>query len=290
MSRDPRHSLCCYRSPLVEGAARKFASPLAPASPNALLWAGLACGVLAWGGCTGTDVGNPMTVSRVEGAAVVEAPPSPTSLALPTVEIDEAWLGVTHIGLGVAPACAGGPKEDAPTAFELVAGAELPEAPALEHGVNDVVCGVTFRLGPLGANPADLADLPQGAPEDLCESSVVVLGRRQDGVPLELVDDLHDTVKLVSAGGDSLTLDDPSVILAFAVGRWFAKLYLTGAALAHGDLRIDATHNASLRSDFRRTFRASARLLRDPDGTGVPTAAATAAPLAASAQDDNAPR
>lgn len=293
MNRDPRHSLPPRRPrnpSVVERAARRLDRPLAPASPSALVWAGLACGVLAWGGCTGTDVGNPMTVSRVEGAAVVEAPPSPASLALPTVEIDEVWLGVTDIGLGLAPACTGGPKEDAPTAFELVAGAELPEPPALEHGVDDVVCGVTFRLGPLAANGRDGAALPQGAPEDLRESSVVVLGRRRDGVPLELRDDLRSTVKLVPVGRDGLTLGDPSVILAFAVDRWFAELDLAGAALTDGVLRIDATHNPALLSDFRKAFRASARLLRDPDGTGVPTPAAAAAPLAVSAQDDQAPR
>ena len=240
--------------------------------------------LLASTGCAGTDVGNPMTVSRLEGAAIVEAPASPNALALPSVELDEVWLAVTDVGLGLEPACAGGPKEDSPTAFELLSGAELPQAPALEHGSRDVVCGVTVRLGPLSA------PLPPEAPAALGESSLFVLGRRADGVPLEVRARLHDTIKLVPVGGAGFTLDDPSTILAFAVDRWFAELDLGGAALTDGVLRIDETHNAALLGALRKAFRASARLLRDPDATGAPSAATAAAPLAVSEDSPGTPR
>jgi len=216
--------------------------------------------------------------SRVEGAAIVEAPAPPNGLALPTVEVDEAWVAVTDIGLGVAPACVGGPKVALPTAFELVSGAELPQAPTLEHDAQDVVCGITVRLGRLDG------PLPQGAPEDLRTYSLVVLGRRLDGVPLELRAALHDTVKLVPAPseGEGFLLEAPSTILAFAVDRWFAGLDLAGAPLTDGVLRIDRKHNPALLAGFRKAFRASARLLRDPDGRGAPNPASVAAPLAVS--------
>jgi hypothetical protein len=115
-----------------------------------------------------------------------------------------------------------------------------------------------------------IAPLPEGAPADLANATVVLTGTRADGVRLTLVTDRTRAVPLKD-GDAPIALPEAGAgwIVAYDLAAWFEGLDLASATLeGDGTLRIDRDTNAALHDAFEARLSAAVTLHEDRDGDG----------------------
>lgn len=245
---------------------RRVLAPLLPWVVAAMLF-----------GCAGTEVGNPGEEADVTlqfAALTDEARPGALVLDDGT-RIDEAWLVIAELELRSASRCeSGGDGGDGeldelalgPFVVELVSGLELPRAPMLSP-LTRSFCRLELDLAP----PEDDTILPAFAPAALARRSVLVRGRRADGVAFELSGNLDAQLHLEAASAEpfSLAAGREPLLIGFALSSWVAAAELD-AIEGEDPIRIDHETNHPERFEaFEDAFRRSARLLRDANDDGT---------------------
>ncbi len=240
----------------------------------------LACSLLA-ASCVGTEVGNPQDENAdvsVQFTGVEQ--PLPNALTLSSgVRIDEAWLVFSEASVELASQCDEDGEIDVeePFAVELVGGSELP-APNMFTRPKNSYCRFELELDPL-----DAADLPEGVPAELANTSVLVRGVRADGTPFELRSTIEDSIEI--EGDFAFDRTEESLLVAFALDRWFVDAGLSD--LEGTPIVIDAENNADVLEAVGDNIPGSALLIRDENKDGAAQATELAAPLADSGNESD---
>jgi hypothetical protein len=119
--------------------------------------------------------------------------------------------------------------------------------------------------------PLDRANdpLPAGAPADLENHSIVVLGARSDGTPFHLAADVRREVDVRSRDEPfSVRSDANALLLTFDVSVWFAGVDLDAAEVAGGEIAIDDSENGELLDAFEENVERAIALYRDANRNG----------------------
>jgi hypothetical protein len=233
----------------------------------------------------GTDVGNGAAVRYNLRAYGQVSPDGAQPIVLPGgVEVDAVWVVAGSLRLKAVGACAADDEDadddggegdgaaarelryDAPIVANLLDQGVLGEHPELE-GAAGKYCQLQVSLEGL-----DAAALPPSAPAELAGSSVVVRGRRADGVAF--VASTRSPIKL-KLQAKRFTFEVPNGdnahIVGFDLSAMVAALgleTLQGAAIV-----VDETSAPERVKAFDRAVKGSAKLFRDGDGDGALSAA-----------------
>jgi hypothetical protein len=215
--------------------------------------------------CTVTETGNPPFAGQMALTADTSDPDvvglgGGTGAAI----VEEAWVGIGDIRFVRAVVC------DAPGETEVdVPGpviAELVAEPAVVSVelAGDDYCRVRVPLDRVGA-------LPSGAPPDLVDRSVVLLGRRSDGTPFRIASRIERESDVRSRGAPfELSEGLRAVVLAFDLALWLEDVDLGTATVdADGTIRVDDDTNRDLLDAFEASAERALRLFRDTDQDGV---------------------
>lgn len=240
-----------------------------------LLLLSLCASSLVMVSCLGTEVGNPEDASvsvQFEGVSQVAS-----ALSLSNgVTIDEVWISVGDLELWTPSKAqggdmCGGPKltlAQSTTFVELISADELPGP--LESSVDaSQYCRAKLKL----QTPQSKEALPEGAPEQLRDYTILVRGKRPDQTPFELrVRDQRVLWFEPSSAQKTFELGQgkTDLLINFELAQWFDVDAL--AALEpdqEGLLIIDSTGpQGALARDFMKRFRQSARLVKDANADG----------------------
>lgn len=211
--------------------------------------------------CAGTETGNP---SIQESSLTLRARSRDASVVTigsgsGRVRVDAAWMALGAVGLSP---CDAEPREVlAPVEQDVVA---PPEPRAFERD-RDAYCALSSQ------HARAPATLPNGAPPELADRSLVVIGRRGDDVAFRLGSAAVVPFTL-SAAPPGFAVDDQnhSLILAFDLAAWFANVDLDGIVVDPGDsIRVNATENPDQLAAFEAAIAGSASLHHDLDGDGL---------------------
>jgi hypothetical protein len=211
--------------------------------------------------CAGTETGNP---SIQESSLTLHARSRDASVVTigtgsGRIRVDAAWMALGAVGLSP---CDGEPREVlSPVTQDVVA---APEPRVFEHE-RDAYCALSSQhvLAPTA--------LPPGAPPELADRSLVIIGRRTDDVAFRLGSAAVVPFTL-SAPPPGFAVDDQdhSLILAFDLAAWFADVDLDTIAVLPGDsIRINAAENPDQLAAFEAAIAGSASLHHDLDGDAV---------------------
>jgi hypothetical protein len=248
---------------------------------------------LASAGCEGTEVGNPdvepislsLTAHSTSNDVAIEPQPDPASAdedagsdvspgtAAP-VTVEQLWVSLGAVRFVLDDACDKEPGTrttlPGPIVAELAAepaalSAQLPEAD---------YCSV--RVSFERASDADAS-----TPQELVGYSVMLKGRRADGVPFRIRSrDKPDFVLRSKDAPFHLASDATPLFLAFDAGTWLAGIDL--AAIdpnADGELSIETAGDVLLRK-FETNLRVSLSLFKDADKNGALDGDEASVPLA----------
>ena len=228
----------------------------------------LALAALLLAGCTaqsGTETGNPPIFADVQvglsvragDPAVARLPDGPGEGAV----VEAAWIAVDRIRFVRGEVC------DAPGEREYDLGglsADLVSDPRIlsfeaEEGA---YCRVRVELSPGEGAP--------GAPPSFVDRSVLLEGRRADGVPFTVASRFGGRLDLRARDGASFTLDQArgAVVIAFDVSAWLVSLDLDRAEVEAGRVLVDDEHNEALLDAFDAAVEAALELHRDADRDG----------------------
>jgi hypothetical protein len=217
---------------------------------------GLACALAAFG-CNASETGNPVAERTL---ALRGSLPSDDA----GVTVDSVWIVLDDIRFEHGAECDNGEEREGdvpgPIVVDLVA-EPAPFALALE---DDAYCRVRVRF-----ERAD-ADLPSGAPAELEDAALVLLGTRSDGTPI-VVRSRREPEAEVRSRSEPFQLSEatPALILAFDVGRWLEGVELDDAELDDdGVIRIDDDNNDDQLERFEANVEAAMELFHDRDDDG----------------------
>ena len=233
------------------------------------LWA--ACLLLLTGAlaCTGTETGNP----SFEGELAYDAYSSePARAALREGDqgavVEQAWLVLGDVTFVDNNHCAE-PEQAEGHASGLGAGDHAPADGARTRFWLPIgqYCGLRLPIERAGER-----DLPEGAPPELAEHSVVLAGRlpERDDLPFLIASRMQRTITL-EADESSFELgpDSARVLLGFDVAAWLDGVEL-GAIEADDDGRVlisEDAHREQLER-FEDNVAAGISVFYDPDGEG----------------------
>lgn len=223
------------------------------------------CALFAFavGGCAVTETGNPgFTMAAIGSDSLLIGPADNADT------IEEAWVALGSLDL--APFVPGEgcqldgalPILDEPRAINLFGGAVDQNVPPGAY------CHLSMLRDSVAAE-----SLPPGAPPELASANMVIRGRRADGTPYVVINDVSRTTNLPIWGTiesfDVRTEDhfiiswDFGIILAMPVNL---DDLVPGP---DGVIRISSTENAALLDAINGFEEESVGLLRDLDRDGV---------------------
>lgn len=222
---------------------------------------------LACFGCAGgTETGNPALSTEI---ALQVHSTDPGAVAVNQGEggsvVQQAWVSFGVFDFRRAGEC-GQMNEFENQAGPTLVVADLAE-PSTRIGLElgtDTYCGLIVPLEKM------TTELPEGAPPELADHSIVVKGERADGVAFTLAYPEQDELELAGVGGDfDLEADGEGLLLLFDVSVWMDGVDLQNAVFAPGnEIRIDAQNNPGLLEAFELNVECALELYRDGDGDG----------------------
>jgi hypothetical protein len=223
---------------------------------------------LAFSGCAGgTETGNPAVST---GIALQLHSTDPGAVAVGEgaggAVVQQAWVSFGVFDFRRAGEC-GSTSELDNQAGPIAAVVDLAEPDTridldLEAGS---YCGLMVPLEQV------TAELPDGAPAEIGDHSIVVRGERADGVAFTLAYPEQDELELIGVGGDfDLEADGEGLLLLFDVSVWMQGVNLQLAALSPDNtIHIDAQNNTGLLDAFEINVECALQLYRDLDGDGA---------------------
>ncbi len=223
---------------------------------------------LALGGCAGgTETGNP-AVSTPIALQVYSTDPATVSVGPGEggSVVRQAWVAFGVFDFRGVGECAGINELNLPPGPSLLVADLADPGTRIELELEaDTYCGLVVPLEKI------TAELPDGAPAELADHSIVIQGQRADGVGFTLAYPEQDELELAGIAGDfDLAADGEGLLLFFDVSVWMNGVDLQAAALSpDGSIRIDATSNPALLEAFELNVECALELYRDPDGDGA---------------------
>lgn len=228
----------------------------------------------AAGDCHGARCGVP-------GAAEVELLAGEVSHPALTGQVSEAArasdpavaaLGASQGGLGVTSAwialgdlslvgCANG---SAPEILAQGPNVEnlLSPAPTRSHVSGASFCELDVPLVAAGQ------PLPGGAPPELSGATLVVGGKRADGVPFVVVSQVAHALALTTPHGFAVDDGAHSLLVVVDISALFSGVDLSSAVLDQGTARVTSTANAALLSAFNANVPQAIALYYDDNHNG----------------------
>ncbi len=215
---------------------------------------------LALLGCSGTETGNPSVTGQISQAAQASNP-------------GVAAIGASQGGLGVTTAwmtfgalslvdCAHGSTPQV-----------ILHGPAAEDLLSPAPRTFTPHGGPFCELDAPLAHaqppLPAGAPLELAGATMVIGGKRGDGVPFVVVSHTAPALALTSVHGFAVDDGAHALIVVVDVSALFASVDLAGAVLdTSGTARVDSSDNLALLTAFDANVPQAVALYYDANHNG----------------------
>jgi hypothetical protein len=236
---------------------------------RSLLYALSACLSLVVG-CTGTETGNP----SFEGELAYDAYSSePAIAALREGEqgavVTQAWLVLGDVTFIDNNHC-GAPETAHAHADALGAGDHAPKPAARTRFRLPIgeYCGLRLPL----LRAKDDAALPDGAPDELREHSIMLVGElpEQGGTPFAIESKLERTLFL-TADHSSFELgpDDARVLLGFDVAAWLDRVELSAQEPGDdGRVLVSDDSHPELLQRFEDNIAQGVDVFLDPDGAG----------------------
>jgi len=231
----------------------------------------LLLGLLSFGfGCTGTETGSP----SFEGELSYDAYSSePAVASLREGEqgavVAQAWLVLGDVTFVDNNHCAE-PEAAEGHADGLGPGDHAPADGARKRFWLPIgqYCGLRVPLERAGEG-----ELPEGAPEELREHSIVLSGElpERDGTPFLIASAQRGTLELMADDSSfELGPDSARVLLAFDLAVWLDGVDLAGAEPdADGRVVISDSSHPELLEQFDQNVRDGIDVFLDPDGTGA---------------------
>ena len=212
-------------------------------------------------GCTVTETGNPPFAAKM---ALTSHSTAPTVVAIApatgaSFTVDSAWVTIGDIRFVRAAIC------DRPGATEIdVPGPTVRDLALAASPIEFAVAADDYCRVRVPLERAE-APLPVGAPPELLDASVVVIGRRSDGRTVLLRSRRTLEVDTRSRGAPfTLSSAESALLLSFDVSRWLAGVDLAGAVVGgDGRVVIDETQNVSQRNMFEDNIETALGLYRD---------------------------
>ena len=229
--------------------------------------AALACSLIAIASCGpkgGTDVGNGASVKiNVRGYEQPQMGGTQAVTLENGVELDSVWVAIERVRLR-SGSCAG--PDDSPLALQgpVIAGLL---GPGVVSGTPEfeTASGSYCRLH-VSLHRVDAGELPVGAPAELGGASVLVLGRRADGVPFTIRTKQPFELRLDAKDG-AFDLDgEEALILGFELRALVDSVDLD--SFSGPEILIDDDTEPSVVAQFDRAVRLSARLFDDENADG----------------------
>jgi len=212
----------------------------------------------------GTDVGNGFT-SKLNMQGYQRPAVSALSVQLGSgVSVDGFWVTSANYQFQSGSDCATatGPVAFAgPVVADLI-GAGFLGGPREIHTSGAPTCALEWSLSTL-----DATSLPSGAPAELAGSSVLLRGRRSDGVAFVVRSTSTSAIRIDADGGGTFALGSAAPIVGIDLEQVVNSLQLD--SLSDNPIIIDDTHNADHLRDFESAIRDSSTLFGDNDNDGL---------------------
>ena len=206
---------------------------------------GLAALLLLLGCAGGSETGNPaLPIELALGTYSSDPEAIGFSSGTAGTVIDEAWVSFGELAFLRGDECALLDGYDTPVPTLLVQ--DLAQPVELTVEVEDgTYCGVVVPLQRI------TPELPDGAPPELADHSVVLKGRREDGTPFVLMHPERDELELLPIDGELPVGGEDRLLLFFDVAFWMNGVDLESAEVGDdGVIHIDGTTNVDLWSRF----------------------------------------
>ena len=232
-----------------------------------VLFTSLVCaGLLSCGPKGGTDVGNGATVSfNLRAIEDGEGSSSAHVVKLKNgVEIDAVWIAVEHFELRAGEDCGGDVGDNVIYEGRAIANL-LTAGVAGERPVFDVppgpYCRLRMRLHKVAGN-----DVPADAPAELAGNSIVITGRRADGVAFSVASKQNVNFRL-DANDMSFDIEgDQPFILGFSLLAMIDSLALDSYPAT--TIVIDDSQPQVV-NEFDRALREAVAMYRDTNADGA---------------------
>lgn len=211
----------------------------------------------------GTDVGNGATVrANIVGYEKAPASSQKALVLASGVEVDVFWVVMGNLRLRQGASCSGGDNEldiAGPFAADLAGAGIVGELPEFETGAGDYC---RFRM-----EFQSETSLPEGLPKELEGYSMLVQGKRADGVPFEIRSKENSELRL-DAKNETFSLEDGEnpLLVAFDLGTILGSIDLAG--LSGDPILIDDDNNTDALRSFEAAVKRESRLFRDEDDSG----------------------
>jgi hypothetical protein len=218
----------------------------------------------------GTDVGNGFTVKlNMQGYAASSVPVTqavhPLGLELRNgVMIDSVWATTSHFRLRPGGDCSQ-PDNAVDIKGPLVAnlgGSGFVGGSPVFHTTSTTFCELALEFDILGSG-----SLPAGAPPELAGASMVVEGKRSDGVPFVVRSTMNGPLRIDSQQG-SFSLGDAKSSVIIGVDMTSAVQALDLDTLAGNPIVVDDFTNPDKLKAFETAVREASGLFRDLNKDG----------------------
>ena len=228
--------------------------------------------------CNVTETGNPPFAARM-ALTSHSSDPATTAIA-PGIgsrfTVTSAWVSIGDIRFVRAAIC------DVPGETEIdVPGPRVHDLALAPVPIDFTIAGDDYcRVRVPLARTA--APLPAGAPPELDDASIVIVGRRVDGTVVLVRSRRTPEVDTRSRGAPfALSEAANAVLLSFDVARWLAGVDVDAATIGtDGRAVIDDSQNRAQLDAFEANVEAALALYRDLDGNGQLEPAEATTPLA----------
>lgn len=226
------------------------------------------CLALTLGGCAGTETGNPnapySTAELLLNARSSNNQAVTLRQAGGAVVVEQAWLTLDTLSFREGTDCAV-PSESLATPKIGLGDHSGPDALRLNMNVKPgsyCQATATFTNGQV--------EKPLGAPEQVLDHSIVIVGRLEDGTPLTIASNFAAPVHLDATQGAFEWGTDPSALLVeFDLAVWLKGIDLAGAARDPVlGIVLDEGNNQSALTTFEGNVAPGVTLYRDIAGNG----------------------
>ncbi len=223
--------------------------------------------LLGFGACVGTEIGNPQDGVESEVTVKLQGIERGESRSLTLsngIEIREAWLVVEEVRFRQGVFC----DEKIQTEFQeinvmdLISGAEYPgyEETRLSSGS---YCRLEIMIGDVGID-----ELPEGAPQELADLSILVRGTSPEGRDFEVRYDSSETIEF--HGIFTLEPDLQALMGVFFLDQWLTPEQLESVDVEDEDIVvISDDETPEILEEFVEAFLLSGIVALDENNDGV---------------------
>ncbi len=226
------------------------------------------CLTLAFGGCAGTETGNPnapySTAELLLNARSSNHQAVTLRQAGGAVVVEQAWLTLDTLSFREGADCTI-PNESLSTPKIGLGDHSGPDALRLNMDVKPgsyCQATATFMNGQV--------EKPLGAPEQVLDHSIVIVGRLEDGTPLTIASNFAAPVQLdATQGAFEWGTDSSALLVEFDLAVWLKAIDLAGAVRDPVlGIVIDELNNQSALTTFEGNVAPGVTLYRDIAGNG----------------------